>query len=710
MREKRHERLTAEILKGPSGPMIGAFFDLDHTLLAGFSAVSFIRERLLSGRMAPREIADSLLGTFGFALGRTGFSGMMAASTAAYRGLSESVLEEIGDEVFVKYLATQIYPESRALVEAHQRMGHTVAIVSSATRYQADPLARDMGIEHVLCTQLEVQDGIFTGRVVHPTCYGEGKAIAARKLARAHKVSMKKSYFYTDSHEDLPLLDAVGHPHPLNPNRQLAQIARERRWPVHRFRSRGTPGLGDLVRTSMVYGSMVPSVWVGAAAGLISGSRREAVNVAAAMWSDLATSLSGVDLRVEGEQHLWSHRPAVFIFNHQSGLDPILLFKMLRRDLTGVGKQEILHNPIFGPVFAAAGVVFIDRADPARAIEALEPAVQALGEGISLAIAPEGTRSLTPRIGRFKKGAFHIAMQAGVPIVPIVFRNVLDALPKDALVVRPSTVEAVVLPPVDTSKWTVRTLDKRIPGHSREVPRGARPVRSARGGVRGSLPRPRCAADATSLLFLLLVVLGSIAPSLGESSSQAETAAIERGRKAFACAVRRGEIAGNVLTVIDYTLPSTEPRFWVLQMPQGQVLFHELVAHGRNSGEGRAEHFSNRHNSKQSSLGLFRTAETYYGRHGYSLRLDGLEAGVNDNARERFIVIHGADYVSPEFAAAHGRLGRSWGCPALPRSRSRAIIDRIRDGNAVFAYYDDPSWLGTSRYLNGCEVSGGESN
>ncbi len=457
-----HDRLTADIREGPSGPGVGAFFDLDRTLLAGFSATSFFTERIVSGRVGPRELAESLIGSLGFLVGRTGFSGLMSASTAAYRGLAEYVLDEVGEDVFRKHLATQIYPESRALVRAHQAMGHTVAIVSSATRYQAGPLARDMGIEHVLCTELEVVDGVFTGRVVKPTCYGEGKAEAGRKLAAAHDLDLEQSYFYTDSDEDLPLLDLVGHPCPLNPNRRLAQIAKERQWRVHRFYSRGVPTAGDVVRTAMVYGSMVPSLWAGVAAGVVNQSWREGVNVAGALWSDLATSLAGVDLRVEGEEHLWSHRPAVFIFNHQSGFDPILLFKMLRRNLTGVGKQEILHNPIFGPVFAAAGVVFVDRADGKKAIKALEPAVQALREGVSLAIAPEGTRSLTPRLGRFKKGAFHIAMQAGVPIVPIVFRNVLDALPKDAMVVRPATVEAVVLSPIDTSKWTVRNLDAKI--------------------------------------------------------------------------------------------------------------------------------------------------------------------------------------------------------------------------------------------------------
>jgi putative phosphoserine phosphatase/1-acylglycerol-3-phosphate O-acyltransferase len=138
------------------------------------------------------------------------------------------------------------------------------------------------------------------------------------------------------------------------------------------------------------------------------------------------------------------------------------MIKMLRRDMTGVGKQEVRRNPIFGPLFGVAGVVFIDRADTSKAIRALKPAVEALRQGRSLVIAPEGTRSPTPRLGRFKKGAFHIAMQAGVPIVPVVFRNVLDSLPKHALVLRPATIEAVVLPPVDTGGWKREHLDAEI--------------------------------------------------------------------------------------------------------------------------------------------------------------------------------------------------------------------------------------------------------
>ncbi|MCR9094883.1 MAG: HAD-IB family hydrolase [bacterium] len=466
-----YARLTKEVRQGPSGPKIGAFFDLDHTILAGFSATSFMRERLLSGRMSPNEMVGTFYGALSFGLGRTGFSALMTGMSASYRGLAESVLEEVGEEVFEKHLARQIYPESRALVEAHQEAGHTVAIISSATKYQVLPFARELGIEHAMYTDLEVENGVFTGALAGPTCYGEGKAVAARKIAETEGVDLDQSYFYTDSHEDLPLLEAVGRPRPLNPNRQLAQIAKERMWPVRRFRSRGRPGFGDLIRTGLSFASVAPALGAGLAAGIVNGSYRELLNVSGAVWSDLATSLAGIDLRVEGEENAWATRPAVFIFNHQSALDPVLMLKIVRRDMTGVGKKEIQDDPIMGPLFTAAGVVFVDRAGLAETDSeagaeaskaALEPAVRALEHGRSIAIAPEGTRSITPRLGPFKKGAFHLAMQAGVPIVPVVFRNVLDAFPKDASIVRPATIEAVVLPPIDTSSWTVEGLDEEI--------------------------------------------------------------------------------------------------------------------------------------------------------------------------------------------------------------------------------------------------------
>jgi len=457
-----HTDVTREIDGGPGGGKIGAFFDLDGTLVAGFSAVEFVRDGVVSGRMGLNDFGETLRTAARFQLGQVSFSAFVTGTAGSLRGRSEEEFREIGERIFRERLAASIYPESRALVEAHQRKGHVVCVVSAATPYQVEPLARDMSIEHVLCTKLEVKDGLFTGGIMRPTVYGEGKAEAVRKFARAHELRLKDSWFYTDSDEDLPLLDIVGKPRPTNPNRRLAEIAVKRGWPLRRFSSRGTPGVSEVLRTTLALGSMVPSFLLGLPSMLLDRSSRRFINIATATWGELGTAMAGVDLRVSGEQHLWSHRPAVFIFNHQSGIDVLLLCKMLRRDIVGIAKQELRANPIFGPAFAAAGTVFIDRFNREKAIEAMQPAVDALRRGLSIVIAPEGTRSPTPRLGRFKKGAFHLALAARAPLVPIVFRNALDALPKNGLIIRPATVEAVVHPPIPTATWKVEELDARI--------------------------------------------------------------------------------------------------------------------------------------------------------------------------------------------------------------------------------------------------------
>ncbi len=179
--------------------------------------------------------------------------------------------------------------------------------------------------------------------------------------------------------------------------------------------------------------------------------------------------------------------------------------------------------------------------------------------------------------------------------------------------------------------------------------------------------------------------------------------------RAVKCAQRTDQVAPpRTLTVIDYSLPSTVARLWVLDLERRSLVYEELVAHGRGSGEDRATDFSNDEGSHKSSLGLFVTLDTYRGKHGRSLRLRGLEPGVNDRATERAIVIHGADYVSRAFAAEHGRLGRSFGCPALTQSAAPRVIDRIAGGSPVFAYYPDASWLESSRFLGRCDEAAGE--
>jgi hypothetical protein len=175
---------------------------------------------------------------------------------------------------------------------------------------------------------------------------------------------------------------------------------------------------------------------------------------------------------------------------------------------------------------------------------------------------------------------------------------------------------------------------------------------------------------------------------------------------ATSCAASSGAIeTPRTLTVIDYSRPSVEPRLWVFDFESGDLLFRELVAHGKNTGENLAREFSNEMNSRQTSLGLFVTGDTYVGSNGYSLKLDGLDVGFNDRARDRAIVMHGAPYVSEHLAAAQGRIGRSWGCPALRTAIAPQLIDTIRGGGVIFSYYPDEEWLQTSKFLKGCSTT-----
>ena len=172
--------------------------------------------------------------------------------------------------------------------------------------------------------------------------------------------------------------------------------------------------------------------------------------------------------------------------------------------------------------------------------------------------------------------------------------------------------------------------------------------------------------------------------------------AIEAASKAVA----RGDVANpRTLTIIDFSKPSTTERMWVYDLRGRTLLFEEMVSHGRGSGLATATKFSNVPESNRSSLGLFVTAESYVGKNGYSLRLDGLEAGINDRARERAIVIHGAPYVNPAAAKAQGYLGRSLGCPAVRPAVTRELIDTVKEGSLVFAYYPDEGWLRSSKFL-----------
>lgn len=458
----RQSQVTSEIDSSRGGRTTAAFFDFDGTLIAGYSVTPFLKRRLLSGTMPPREALQQLFTICSYGLGQSDFLDVLQESAAALRGASDRMMRELAEQVFEKDLSADVYPESIALIDAHRRKGHTIVLVSSATQYQVESVAASLDIDNVVCTRLEVEDGALTGRIAGPAVYGAGKLEAAREFAGNTGLDLGKSFFYTDGSEDIPLLEAVGRPRPINPDRKLSAHADRERWPVQTFSSRGLPTLTDIARTGLVYGSLIPSVAVGLPAWLLNQSRRELANIAISTWGDFGSAVAGLDISVEGEEHIWSQRPAVFIFNHQSASDALIISRLLRRDFTGVAKAEMKSNPLVGSVLQAIGTVFIDRSDRDKAVDALAPAVESLQNGVSFAIAPEGTRSSMYKLGPFKKGAFHIAMQSGVPIVPIIIANSSDSLPKAAFFLRPARIDVTVLPPIQTQGWSADTIDSHI--------------------------------------------------------------------------------------------------------------------------------------------------------------------------------------------------------------------------------------------------------
>ena len=213
--------------------------------------------------------------------------------------------------------------------------------------------------------------------------------------------------------------------------------------------------------------------------------------------------------------------------------------------------------------------------------------------------------------------------------------------------------------------------------------------------VSAAAPLVRAAGDDLAVTRADFASIGRLAPAV-----------LDLAIGASACAVRSGAAAvPATLTVIDYSLPSTSKRLWVFDLVAKRLLYEELVAHGSGSGANLATAFSNTPDSHQTSLGLFVTDRTYVGRNGYSLRMDGLDAGFNDRARDRAIVIHGAPYVDAALAASQGRIGRSWGCPAVRPAVARELIDRVAGGGMVFAYYPDAKFLNGSKFAQ-CAAAG----
>jgi putative phosphoserine phosphatase / 1-acylglycerol-3-phosphate O-acyltransferase len=455
--------ILASVADAPTGPSTAAFFDLDGTVIEGFTAEVVYRDRLRRLDVGVDELSRSTLAALDMRFRGATLDKLVNVAFEALAGRMEDELDELGERLFRQNIASRIYPQARQLVEAHRKAGHRVVLATSATPFQAEPLAADMGFDAVLCTRPKVQAGMLTGDIKGDILWGPGKARAITGYAARAGVRLSDSFAYSNGAEDVPFLKAVGHPRPLNPESGLVDVAHVRGWPIVRLDPPGRGfGLVPALRTGAALAALGTSVALGAGVGLLNRSRRSAANVGGGVGSDIALAVGGVTLNVTGEQNLWSSRPAVFMFNHQSSLDMLVLGTLIRRDFTGVAKKDLSHDPRFAPIGWLVDIAYIDRGNTEKAKEALQPAVDKLRHGTSIAIAPEGTRSPTPKLGPFKKGAFHIAMQAGVPIVPVVIRNSGEVMWRDSFWLHQGTVDVAVLEPLPTSDWTVDDLNAHV--------------------------------------------------------------------------------------------------------------------------------------------------------------------------------------------------------------------------------------------------------
>jgi putative phosphoserine phosphatase/1-acylglycerol-3-phosphate O-acyltransferase len=452
----------AAIEAGPKGPDIGAFFDFDGTLIDGYSATAYFTDRFRRREMRLDEAVDIVRVLWRGDMDEREFADVISKAVVELAAHPEQEVIELWSRLFKEKIARLLFPEAWSLVKAHQKMGHTVAIATSATRYQAAPIAEELGIEHLLCTRATVSDGRLTGGVEGAPLWGAGKAAAVCDFATAHGIELSRSYGYANGNEDIAFLKTVGHATAVNPKPALIEAAQRAGWTMLRFPARRKASLATRARSLGAYCALTATSLGGLAYAVASGKKRRAAELVSAISSDVMLAITGVEVEIQGEHHLWAHRPALFLFNHQSTVDGYVLLTLLRRGFTGIAKKEVAKMPLLGQILRALDFAFIDRGNTGSSKEAMQPAVDRLRHGMSVVTAPEGTRSLTPRLGQFKKGAFHIAMQAGAPIVPVVIRNTYEVMPRGSLLFRPGTVQVCALPAIDVTTWKVEDLDRHV--------------------------------------------------------------------------------------------------------------------------------------------------------------------------------------------------------------------------------------------------------
>ena len=297
------ENISDDIIEEEEGPHIAAFFDLDRTIINDFSAKKFIQSRLLSGKSTSKELLAQFATILFYAAGNRDFEILTRISAFGIKGIKEKLFTELGEEVFHDYLESTIYPEAVELIKSHVEKGHKVVIISAATRYQIKPIADKLGISDIFATEMEVKKGKFTG-MISEMCWAEGKARAGRKFAKANNIDLSKSFFYTDSFDDFPLLEIVGKPIATNPDNRLSQAAFENDWKILRFKETKKTPIVNGLRTGLAAASLYPSALKGLATGLLTMSHEEGINTTISSIGDLGTKLAGLDINIKGKQNL----------------------------------------------------------------------------------------------------------------------------------------------------------------------------------------------------------------------------------------------------------------------------------------------------------------------------------------------------------------------------------------------------------------------
>ena len=462
-RQMRLPGSVAEVQASPQGPQVGAFFDLDGTLVAGFTGVVMTQDRFRRRQMSVGEFIGMVQAGLNHQLGRSEFEDLIGKGARMLRGNSVADVDELAERLFVQKIVSRIYPEMREIVRAHMARGHTVVLSSSALTVQVEPVARFLGINNVLSNKFETdENGLITGEVAEPIIWGPGKARAVQRFAKGNGIDLSKSYFYADGDEDVALMYLVGNPRPTNPAGKMAAVAAKRGWPVLRFSSRSGASPVSQVRTVAGIASMVPVAAGALGVGLLTRNKRTGVNFFTSVFGRTLLTTIGINLQVLGKENLTAQRPAVFIFNHRNQADPLIAGSLVNDNFTSVGKKELEGDPIVGTIGKILDAAFIDRDDPQKAVEGLKKVEDLARKGLSILIAPEGTRLDTIEVGPFKKGPFRIAMSAGIPIVPIVIRNAEVIAARDSSTFNPGTVDVIVYPPIPVDDWTHDNLNERI--------------------------------------------------------------------------------------------------------------------------------------------------------------------------------------------------------------------------------------------------------